>query len=307
MPARQGGRVFLVGLIFVLTGSAGAEPPTPGAKNTETEKKRDLPLAGAVAPRATAPEAKEPEIAVRYLERRESGWDVAETDHFRIYHVGERGLARKTAIAAERARANARCKWLADDYSDWEQRGQVLIYPTAKEYSDATGTPTRSPGHSEIRADGSRVVMRRIHLHADEPGMVEAVLPHEVTHAVLAGQFGDQPVPRWADEGMAVLDEPRDRIDRHLRALTSQRDQGLLFSARELIGMKDYPEPRRMAAFYAQSVSLAEFLSEAKDTRTVARFVRDGLRDGYESSLQRHYGWSFDELERRWRKHVSRQ
>jgi hypothetical protein len=145
---------------------------------------------------------------------------------------------------------------------------------------------------------------RRIHVHADESGMVEAILPHEVTHTVLAGQFGEQQVPRWADEGMAVLNEPRERIERHLRALSRLRDEGRLYSARELISMKDYPEPRRIAAFYAESVSLTEFLAKAKDSQTLARFVRDGQRDGYESSLQRYYGWDFDELERRWRKHA---
>ena len=52
------------------------------------------------------------------------------------------------------------------------------------------------------------------------------MLPHEATHVVLAGQFGDQPVPRWADEGMAVLTEPRDKIDRHLRNLPALPARG---------------------------------------------------------------------------------
>jgi hypothetical protein len=130
------------------------------------------------------------------------------------------------------------------------------------------------------------------------------VLPHEVTHTVLAGQFGGKQIPRWADEGMAVLDEPRDRIDRHLRTLPRQRDNGQLYTSRELIGLKDYPEPRRIAAFYAQSVSLTEFLAKAKGPRELARFIRDGQRDGYETALQSHYGWSFDDLEREWRKHA---
>ncbi|HMF11800.1 MAG TPA: hypothetical protein VKE94_05820 [Gemmataceae bacterium] len=304
MPVCQGRRLYLVSVFFVLAGSAGAEPPTPLAKKVETEKKRDSLAERATLPRAVTPELKESKIAVRHLDQRESGWDVAESDHFRVYHVGDPSLARTAAVAAERARAAAWRKWFADDGPEWGQRGEILVFPTARDYSNATGAPTRSPGHSEIRADGNRVVLRRIHLHADEPSMIEAVLPHEVTHAVLAGQFGEQPVPRWADEGMAVLDEPRERIDRHLRALTRQRDEGLLFSTRELIRLKDYPEPRRMWAFYAQSVSLVEFLTGSKDSRTLARFVRDGLRDGYETSLRRYYGWSFEELDRRWRKHV---
>ena len=304
MPGRQGRRVILIGLFFVLAGSARAEPPTPGAKNAETEKKRNLPIPGVVAPRATAPDAKEPEVTVRLLDQRESGWDLAETDHFRIYHTNQPGLARKSAVAAERARTAAYHKWFTDHCPDWDRRCQILIYSTARDYSNATGTPVRSPGHSEICVEGSSVMLRRIYLHADVGGMIEAVLPHEVTHTVLAGQFGDQQVPRWADEGMAVLVEPQDRIDHHLRTLVRQRDEGRLFTARELIDLKDYPEPWRIAAFYAQSVSLAQFLARAKGPRVLSRFVRDGLRDGHETSLQRHYGWNFDELERKWRKHA---
>jgi hypothetical protein len=304
MPECHGRRVLYVGLIFVLAGSARAELPIPKAKKTETVKKRESSTPDALSLRDRAPETTPPPVVVRLLDRKESGWDVAETDHFHIYHVQQPDVAREAAIAAERARTAAYHKWFTDDSPDWEQRGEVYIYATARDYSAASGAPPVSPGHSEIRVEGTRVVMRRIHVHADDAGMLTAVLPHEVTHTVLAGQFGDKQVPRWADEGMAVLDEPQERIDRHLLALPRQRDAGRLFTARELIGLKDYPEPRRITAFYAQSVSLAEFLAKTKSPRVLARFIKDGERDGYEKSLKRHYGWGFDQLEQRWQKHA---
>jgi hypothetical protein len=291
-------------LIFVLAGSARAELPTPTAKKTETVKKRESLSPDALSPRDRAQETTPPPIVVRLLDRREAGWDVAETDHFRVFHVEQPDLAREAAIAAERARTAAYHKWFTDDSPDWDQCGEVYIYATGRDYSAGSGAPPFSPGHSEIRVDGGRVVMRRIHVHADDAGMVSAVLPHEVTHTVLAGQFGDKQVPRWADEGMAVLDEPQERIDRHLNTLPRQRKAGQLYTARELIGLKDYPEPRRIAAFYAQSVSLAEFLAKSKSPRELARFIKDGERDGYEKSLKSHFGWDFDQLERRWQKHA---
>src|SRR5262249_20594117 len=158
---------------------------------------------------------------------------VAETDHFRIYYTEKRDQARKAAVAAEHARDAAHRKWLSDACPDWDRRCEIFIYITGSGYSDATGAPAQSPGHSEIRAEGSRFLLPRIYLHADETGMISAILPHEVTHAVLAGQFGEYQVPRWADEGMAVLDEPQDRIDRHFRTLVHQRDEGRLYTARE--------------------------------------------------------------------------
>jgi hypothetical protein len=308
MPERQGWRALLVGLMLALAGPAGAETPTSLAANKpEPEKRRDPLTETLPSPRArpaVAPPADERTVSVRHLDQIESGWSVAETVHFRVYYTQDRALAEQAAVAAERAYHAARRKWLGEACSEWERQGQILLYPTARTYSDGTGAPLQSPGHSEIRAEGARVVMRRIYVHTDDPGMIKAVLPHEVTHTVLAGQFGDQPVPRWADEGMAVLDEPQERIDSHLRALVKKREEGPLFTARELIGLKEYPERRRMTLFYAQSVSLTDFLTKAKDARTLARFVRDSQRDGYETSLRRYYGWDLDELDRRWRKHA---
>ncbi len=73
---------------------------------------------------------------------------------------------------------------------------------------------------------------------------------------------------------------------------------------RDLIRMRDYPEPRVIGAFYAQSVSLVEFLTRAKGAKRFAAFVRDGERDSYTASLRRHYGWSFEELDRRWQRYA---
>jgi hypothetical protein len=40
-------------------------------------------------------------------------------------------------------------------------------------------------------------------------------LPHEITHVVLADRFNTKPMPRWADEGMAVLTEPVEKKQAH--------------------------------------------------------------------------------------------
>ncbi len=152
--------------------------------------------------------------------------------------------------------------------------------------------------------DDGRVLSRYIHIHGSRDLVLDGVLPHEVTHAVLAGRLGGERVPRWADEGMAVLAEPRPRIDLHLRQLPRWRDDERLFHMRDLIGLRDYPEPSAIGPFYAQSVSLVDFLTREKGAKCFAAFVRDGVRDGYAASLQRHYGWSFTELDRRWQRYA---
>ena len=70
---------------------------------------------------------------------------------------------------------------------------------------------------------------------------------------------------------------------------------------RQLLQMNDYPEPRYVGSFYAESVSVVEFLTTRKGPEVFTAFVRDGLRTGYESALQKHYGYrDFAELEQRW-------
>jgi hypothetical protein len=243
-------------------------------------------------------------VKVRHLDKLANGWGVAQTTHFRVYHHQAPALAEKAAIAAERARTAAYRKWLDDTDADWDRRCRVYVHATAKDYSDATGAPVHSPGHSTATCEGGCVTLRRIDLRADNDNMISAVLPHEVSHVVLAGQFGERAPPRWADEGMAILGEPRAVIDRHLRDLPRFRRKCGLYSARDLVQLKDYPEPRYIGLFYAQSVSLVEFLAKEKGPRTVTRFIREGLKKGYEAALKHHFGWDFDELDRRWRKHA---
>jgi hypothetical protein len=179
------------------------------------------------------------------------------------------------------------------------------LHATGQDYSRFTGVPESSPGHSSIRSEGSRILSRRIDLRCDDPNLLTAVLPHEATHVVLAGQFGEQPVPRWADEGIAVLSEPREKIDRHLRNLPGYYQERQLFGVRRLMQMRDYPDPRYIGPFYAQSVSLVEFLKHERGPRTLTEFLRDAQRGGYDAALQRHYGVrSFEELQERWERYA---
>ena len=62
---------------------------------------------------------------------------------------------------------------------------------------------------------------------------------------------------------------------------------------------------RRIGPFYAESVSLVEFLSGEKGSKVFARFLREGLDDGYESALKKEYDISgFDDLQQRWQRYA---
>ena len=65
-----------------------------------------------------------------------------------------------------------------------------------------------APPPSPSARDGGRPVVtsQRMEIRGDAKQLLNSVLPHEVTHTVLAHHFG-RPVPRWADEGGSVLSE----------------------------------------------------------------------------------------------------
>src|SRR5262249_40563501 len=93
-----------------------------------------------------------------------------------------------------------------------------------------------------------------------------------------------------------------ERVEMHLRNLPKHSSDGMLFGVAELMQMNDYPEARRIGPFYAQSVSLVDFLCKKKDPVTFARFLGEALDTGYEPALRRHFGYATPaDLEREWR------
>jgi hypothetical protein len=244
---------------------------------------------------------------LKHLGQNPEGWQVTDTPNFRIFHKQNSEFAEKVAQIAEQTRVEMARKWFGNDGAAWQPRCELIVHPTGQEYSQMTGVSQSSPGHSRIESDKSnaaRVIARRMDMRLDSPGMMDAILPHETTHVVLAGQFGPFPVPRWADEGIAVLTEPAAKIAQHRQNLLRFHEQGLLFGLKELMVLQDYPESRRVSAFYAQSVMLVEFLTAQKGPVVLTSFVRDGLREGYEPALQRHYGMSFAQLQQLWSQQV---
>jgi hypothetical protein len=242
-----------------------------------------------------------PAVSVRHLPRKTAGWSVAETANFRIFHKQSKSRVEKVARVAEATRRAMSRKWFGKVGPDWNPKCDLYLHADGKEYQHFTGVAASSPGHSRIESEAGRVVGRRIDLRCDNPNLLRAVLPHETTHVVLAGRFGKFQVPRWADEGMAVLTEPADKLKLHRKNLERCRRDGELFPVRKLMLLDEYPPARRVGAFYAQSVSLVDFLAKKGGPVTFSRFLKDALLDGYAPALRKHYHFNnFDGLQTAW-------
>jgi hypothetical protein len=245
------------------------------------------------------------DVTIQHTPRQGSGWALAETAHFRVFHATSVELAEKACRLAEATRAAMARKWFGNTLPAWTPRCDIYLHPTIKGYIQAGGREG-SPGHSSITLSQDthqpgRVTLRRIDLRLDDPNLFFSTLQHEATHVVLAGNFGKHHLPRWADEGLAVLSESPERVQMHLRLLPQYRREGKLFRLETLLKLPDYPDAARVAPFYAQSVSLCQFLLSRKSPPTLTAFLRDGLEKGYELALKTHYGLdSFAQLEEEW-------
>ena len=129
--------------------------------------------------------------------------------------------------------------------------------------------------------------------------ILASALPHEITHTIFAAYFGG-PMPRWADEGASLLSEDlveRQRHDQISVDLFARRGEMPLA---RLFVVENYP--RDLMGFYGQGYSISRFLIEMGGRPRFLEFVRDGMKDGWDTAARAHYQLAnVRELDRAWR------
>ncbi len=281
---------------IVLRGSSPDEPGVdkPGAIEAGPPRRAQGTPASPPAPPRRAPGAKDgAPLSI-------GDWQVRETPSFRIYHL-DPALAGRVAAAAEAARTAQTSRWAgAMARGAWTPKCDIYLYPSAATFSKMTGQPEESPGFSTMGIKAGEIVARRINLRADHPNLQAAILPHEITHVILADLFPTQQIPRWADEGMAVLAEPGSEQQARASDLEKPLAANRLFKLNDLMVM-DYPDGKHWALYYAQSVSLTRFLVDLEGPARFIDFVKASQQNGPEAELRRVYKIEgFADLQARW-------
>ena len=83
---------------------------------------------------------------------------------------------------------------------------------------------------------------------------------------MVAERFVERQIPRWADEGMAVLADTQGKQDLHHADLRLARANRTTFRLVELMQLENYPDATRQATFYGQSASLCGSWSHAAES-----------------------------------------
>ena len=236
--------------------------------------------------------------------RREGRWYVAETANFWVCSVETEAAARRSAEQAESIRSQLASKWFGDTANQpWTPRCQIVLHNSRPRYIAAVGRGSEGTlGSSAVTFDGERVIGRRIDLLAVDAAFLTNALPHELTHVLLRDRFSSATLPRWADEGMAMLADPEEKQGRHLHDLRIAIINSTEFSASDLLTMHDYPRSDRRQAFYGQSAFLTKLLVAKKTPQHFVAFLERANAVGYDKALRDCYGLDgMARLDRQWR------
>jgi hypothetical protein len=229
-------------------------------------------------------------------------WWRAETENFRVYSYGTRNLDERVLRECETRRAQIAKTWFAgQDLSCWTPKCDLVLHPTLASYRTAAGPPgdcTVACCTIDTPADG--MALRRIDVCAARGDWLDH-LPHELTHLLVDCRLTTGDLPRWADEGMALLADPVEKRAAHARDLSRALEGGSQFRLVDLLSMDQYPRDGQVATFYGQSMAIVKFLVDRGGTEKFAEFVNQACQRGYDVALSTSYGIdSVGELEKQW-------
>ncbi len=211
-------------------------------------------------------------------------------------------LAKKFGDMAEFYRKEKALEWTGREMPQWSRRCPLKVQITA---GNAGGATTFTFGQD---ANGkSTVTSISMEIRGDAKQLLNSVLPHEVTHTVLANHFG-KPVPRWADEGGSVLSENDEERFSHDVRCRELLNAGRGIRCRVLFRMTEYP--RDMIVLYAQGYSLTQYLvkkgGDGREGRgKLLQFLDAGMRgntmESWNAAAERVYGYdTVDAMEEAW-------
>ena len=201
-----------------------------------------------------------------------------ETPNF-IIETKNPAQAKQYGDAAEHFRRTLAVEWLGEEMPRWGDRCPITV--TVGNRLGAGGATTFVFNHGEVFG-------WRMSIQGSHERILDSVLPHEITHMILASYFR-KPLPRWADEGASTSVEHHSERNRHRKMLLEflQSQRGIPFNA--MFAMKEYPSD--IMPLYAQGFSLSEYLIQQGGKRKFLAFLKDGLGgEQWADAIQHHYG-----------------
>ena len=244
-------------------------------------------------------------------------WHEMKGKHFIVYYQAssDRYLAQKTLRKAEdyyRRIGEEIGLTRYGNFWTWEDRAKIAIFADQKTFMQKTGAPAWSIGFVDRKTRDSHIFKSRtIVTYKQEYNFFDGLLPHEISHLILHDFIPARNIPVWFDEGVAQIQEAHksDYANQLMRVLVARGnfiDFGTLF----LWDISDEKDKIKVDIFYAQSLSIVEFLINTYGSGAFARLCRN-LSDGhrFDEALRKAYSGnikSIADLQDKWVKYFKR-
>lgn len=250
-----------------------------------------LSLIGLLTIQSAFAQSTNTDAATTLTVRVSNGWTIVESQNFRCWSQLVESDTRRLAESCEAWRSRLRTTWITSpDRANWIPKCDVYVHPNRSVYNQTLNRPgDSSVGTTTMNFDHGRTVMRRIDVRADASDWSNAALPHELTHVVLGERFGGHALPRWADEGIAMLSESAEKHRERLVNLQETLTARPTLTMAELVSSKQMPAAHLRDAFYGQSLALSSFLVRKSTPARFADFVDASMVVGIEQALLDHY------------------
>lgn len=201
-------------------------------------------------------------------------------------------FAQQVAQEAEVFRKQIAMEWLGRQMPTWPEKCPIRC----KVGQIGAGGATTFSFH------GGKVYGFQMDIQGTEERILDSVLPHEITHTVLAWHFR-RPVPRWADEGASTLIEHFSERQIQIDLLEKVMHQNSRIPIRQLLTITEYPaDMYEVRKLYAEGYSLVNYLVQQSDEKVFLRFLEvvfqtnnwdEALRQVYDvknvSALEQHW------------------
>ncbi len=208
-------------------------------------------------------------------------------------------LANEVARVAEANRKQLAIHWLGRELPNWPEPCPLIV-------NDGVRTPA-SGETKYILLPGGGVADFKMSVSGTTERIIDSVLPHEITHTVMASHFAalGKPIPRWADEGTCTTVEHLSERSKHDHMLVQFLSQGKGIPFATLFTLKDYPP--EMLPLYAQGYSLTCFLIAQGGPRRFVQFLERGMQnDDWVAATNEYYQYPrLGKLQTAWNDWVS--
>ena len=216
------------------------------------------------------------------------------TPNFIIQNAPDNALAKQFGETAENLRKEMAILWLGKELPRWS--AQCPVFVKVGNYS--------AGGETSMDFNRGEVYGWNMKIQGSVESILTAVLPHEITHMVLASHFR-QPSPRWFDEGAATFVENEKERQNYRRLLYQYLRTGRGIPFNRMFRMGEYPDDQM--PLYAQGFSLAEFLIMLQGHQHYVNFASAGMKtNDWPQAMRDYYGYeNLGELQTKWERWVT--